>query len=886
MEAGNTGPTIISPSSAPIERRLSLVERLKGASNPSTRKQVGEAGPVKGDNNTVGEGGTGSRRNSTSLRADEEQPFQDGQAAAQTPTRGRLSGLSALERPQRIDTTLPATPPNAAHSSVVTPSTLVTPPTPVIASPPSPTEDSTPTKSSLSPLTKTSSTPKTPTSGVRLRNRNKLGSLPGSKLSNAVNASPLTPTIEEAKTPGGSLTSPGGPSGFFSGFFNAAQNAANQLSNSINTSIAANQKGKSPLAERVGESSGEEVIPGLVDQSLVDTPAEKRRELAVETLGSGDLSLSHLGISESSDPSPMTSAADMPEIAGQDLSTESSQKTEETAAARAVSMAYEKPVASLVSQAHGARPLSVASADAVSGEQTPSPPIAGDGGSIGRSGSVRSRISNRTRRHRGSSATTGATLAAAISASTSTLAHPGSAAAGAGHRLTGFAVASGKRNKDFHQLFRSVPEDDYLIEDYSAALQRDILLHGRLYVSEGHICFSSNILGWVTNLVIGFDEIVSMEKKNTAVIFPNAIVIQTLHARNIFASLVARDSTYELLIGIWKISHPNLKSSLNGVSIDDSNLGDKTEKADSTGSDDGSEEGSDDVYDEDDEENADVGSFTEAGGNGSIAGSDVGDVGRTVSRKTSTVPVSTGGQTNGATPSALQTTDAAVTGAAVGLDYPGQPTHAATECGDVESHYDKPLTDTTIPAPLGKVYSLMWGPASGAFMRKWMVEDQKSKELAYEDDKTGLDETHRTFGYSYIKPLNAPVGPKQTKCITTCTLELYDLDKAVIVSCSTQTPDVPSGSIFTTKTRYCLMWGPDNSTRFIANCTIEWTGKSWLKGAFSRPTLSFLFSYFPCHTRPCRTASLTKTQARLKKVPTMARSNTSRTLWQPSKRPS
>ena len=82
----------------------------------------------------------------------------------------------------------------------------------------------------------------------------------------------------------------------------------------------------------------------------------------------------------------------------------------------------------------------------------------------------------------------------------------------------------------------------------------------------------------------------------------------------------------------------------------------------------------------------------------------------------------------------------------------------------------------------------------------------------------------------YIKPLNAPVGPRQTRCITTCTLVDFDLEKAVSVDCSTQTPDVPSGSVFTTKTRYCLMWGPANSTRLIANCTVEWTGKSWLKG--------------------------------------------------------
>ena len=30
--------------------------------------------------------------------------------------------------------------------------------------------------------------------------------------------------------------------------------------------------------------------------------------------------------------------------------------------------------------------------------------------------------------------------------------------------VTGFAVASNKRNEDFHELFPSVPEDDCLIE--------------------------------------------------------------------------------------------------------------------------------------------------------------------------------------------------------------------------------------------------------------------------------------------------------------------------------------------------------------------------------------------------------------------------------------
>jgi GRAM domain len=36
--------------------------------------------------------------------------------------------------------------------------------------------------------------------------------------------------------------------------------------------------------------------------------------------------------------------------------------------------------------------------------------------------------------------------------------------------------------------------------DYSCALQRDILVHGRLYVSPGFLCFYANIFGWETSV--------------------------------------------------------------------------------------------------------------------------------------------------------------------------------------------------------------------------------------------------------------------------------------------------------------------------------------------------------------------------------------------------
>ena len=36
--------------------------------------------------------------------------------------------------------------------------------------------------------------------------------------------------------------------------------------------------------------------------------------------------------------------------------------------------------------------------------------------------------------------------------------------------------------------------------DYGCALQRDILIQGRLYISENHVCFHANIFGWVTDV--------------------------------------------------------------------------------------------------------------------------------------------------------------------------------------------------------------------------------------------------------------------------------------------------------------------------------------------------------------------------------------------------
>ncbi|KAI8084514.1 GRAM domain-containing protein [Halteromyces radiatus] len=127
---------------------------------------------------------------------------------------------------------------------------------------------------------------------------------------------------------------------------------------------------------------------------------------------------------------------------------------------------------------------------------------------------------------------------------------------------------SEKRNQEFHALFRSVPEDDALVEDYGCALQKEILVQGRLYISENHLCFNANIFGWVTNLVIAFADIVEIEKRSTAIFIPNAIQVSTLQSKHFFASFLSRDQAYDLIVDVWRYSRPLSYRSSNGSTDD------------------------------------------------------------------------------------------------------------------------------------------------------------------------------------------------------------------------------------------------------------------------------------------------------------------------------
>ncbi|CAF4262233.1 unnamed protein product [Rotaria socialis] len=110
-----------------------------------------------------------------------------------------------------------------------------------------------------------------------------------------------------------------------------------------------------------------------------------------------------------------------------------------------------------------------------------------------------------------------------------------------------------QRNEEFRKLFKELPIDERLIVDYSCAWQKDILIQGRIYLSQNYLCFYANILNWKTSLYLKFQDIVAIAREKTAKVIPNAIEIKSNKAEKyFFASFVARDKSYALMLRIWQ----------------------------------------------------------------------------------------------------------------------------------------------------------------------------------------------------------------------------------------------------------------------------------------------------------------------------------------------
>ncbi|KAI9468267.1 MAG: hypothetical protein EXX96DRAFT_591515 [Benjaminiella poitrasii] len=439
--------------------------------------------------------------------------------------------------------------------------------------------------------------------------------------------------------------------------------------------------------------------------------------------------------------------------------------------------------------------------------------------------------------------------------------------------VNNFYVANPKRNSDFHALFRSIPENDSLVEDFGCALQKEILLQGRIYISEDHICFNANIFGWVTNLVIAFADIINIEKKATAYFIPNAIQISTENAKHFFASFLSRDQAYELMVDIWRIARPDLIPPKEGSQI--------TQQTTSHLDSESSSEESGSYYDSDTEED----SFTSEGEsdtdelNGSstpiqegtaqnrkvslaslpVNSKDTKNIDAARRRAISEAPrPSFKMEDNTKTPkpndnSTSKKTAKSKTSSTKGSDEgieadskgESKQLHEKTECdcGNKGEHFPNIVMDQTYDTTLENLYNLIFGGGSG-FMKTFLIDNQKSQELDMGEWKKGEGSIESTREVTYIKPLYGAIGPKSTKCYMTQDVIHKDISKYVSIMSTTLTPDVPSGSSFSCKTRTCLTWAGKEKARMLVTVQVEFTKSSWLKSTIEKASIDGQQTYY------------------------------------------
>lgn len=163
-------------------------------------------------------------------------------------------------------------------------------------------------------------------------------------------------------------------------------------------------------------------------------------------------------------------------------------------------------------------------------------------------------------------------------------------------------------------------------------------------------------------------------------------------------------------------------------------------------------------------------------------------------------------------------------------------------CEKDKRHYSAICIDTTYPAVPEKIYNLIY---TSGFMKKFWTENQKLLDLQMSDwAPDSKNDNALTRSISYIKPLTGSFGPKQTKCLLSDENVHVDFDDYVVALTTTRTPDVPSGSSFSIKTRTCFTWAGGNVTKMYVTCQVEWTGRSMVKGIIERASVDGQKQYY------------------------------------------
>ncbi|XP_031567029.1 protein Aster-B-like isoform X2 [Actinia tenebrosa] len=461
------------------------------------------------------------------------------------------------------------------------------------------------------------------------------------------------------------------------------------------------------------------------------------------------------------------------------------------------------------------------------------------------------------------------------------------------------------KSGDFRRLFKDLPDSEQLIVDYSCALQRDILVHGRLYISQNWLCFYANIFGWETFVTIKCTDITSIRKEKTALVIPNAVQINTESEKYFFASFISRDTAFTVLFRIWQnalLDQPLTPSELihmvgkyvesDKEDSDDSDKDLSSEDSDLSGGeeeDDEPEDVDDDDFDEiltddevtkqddeDKENKADNSAFKPVGNSAlttapelsitppsptQLKKSENGNTSEgssvTHRKKRSPSPVSKGSDIKSLLKSMrkdkyklsdTEETTMKHIKESSDMDEEGSVSEFLEEESKephncmCDKHLAIEMLNEVWPLSVDDLYGLLFTESN--FYKK-LQKHRKTKDLVFKPWTKSDDGQHRTITYTIA--LNYSIGPK-----TSPTTEAQHCfkgsvpGKVYIVQAVVNNEGIPYGDSFSVVTRYCITKCTDKSCRLRITSEIKYKKSVWgfVKNMIEKNASDGLKEYF------------------------------------------
>jgi hypothetical protein len=120
-----------------------------------------------------------------------------------------------------------------------------------------------------------------------------------------------------------------------------------------------------------------------------------------------------------------------------------------------------------------------------------------------------------------------------------------------GARSSGASGPLGDGKDSLRRLFK-LPDSEVFVEEYLCALYKKILLQGRMYVFQNHVCFYSNVFGYTKVKTIALEDVTIVNRAYTAQVVFNAIEIVHKGKCEFFTSFIFPDRTYKTITRAWR----------------------------------------------------------------------------------------------------------------------------------------------------------------------------------------------------------------------------------------------------------------------------------------------------------------------------------------------